>query len=209
MLPFDPARNGFGFRNPVGVLPNRPSDAVLLRRFDRFIYGDGLCFGMAAYALERYAAGGAPLAGLPRTGEMLEVVRERHGRQVWPRAVLAVVGGWLRDRGGRPDLALRRLRLPGRSGDPHVLCFGPWGLGRGLLRCLREAHAVVPYRTEGDRLYVYDPNHPGDRGRYLTLRRDGSGWVVGYEYGLFGSERGWGLALLPLSAVVLARGGVR
>jgi hypothetical protein len=201
---FDPARDGPGFRNPVGVLPNRASrgfGGAFLVRYDRFVYGDGLCFGMAAYTLNRFVRGGASSDELPLSPEVLEEIRKLHGRQMVPRAVLTVVLGWLRDRGGRPDLALKRLRLPGENTDPHVLCFGPLGLGREFFRVMREAHAVVPYRMEGDCLYVYDPNYPKDRGRYLMLRRDGTGKVTGFAYGSFRSEEGWGLALLPLSAV--------
>lgn len=205
---FDSARDGLGFRNPRGVVPERRRDTALLARYDRFVYGDGLCFGMAAYALRRFAAGdGARLAEPSDSAEVLDAVRDLHGRQMRPRAVLAVVIGWLQDRGGRPDLELRRLRLPGEGPDPHVLCFGPLGLGPGFLRAMREAHAVVPYRLEGDRLYVYDPNYPSDRGRYLALRRDKIGRPVGYAYGPFDSGRGWGLALVPISAVNCPRAG--
>lgn len=208
---FDPARDGFGFRNPAGRLPSRSGGNFLSRWFDAFIYGDGLCFGMAALALERFTHGAVepPLAGLSPAPGLLDSVRRWHGRQVRLRAVLAVILGWLRDRGGRPGDALRRLRLPGSSADPHVLCFGPAGLNRGFFRRLTRAHAVVPYRFEGNRLYVYDPNHPKDRGRRVVLRRDGSGRVTGYEYEGFSSEQGWGLALLPLSAVTSVSRRVR
>jgi hypothetical protein len=150
MPPFDPARDGFGFRNPPGLVPD-PSGGPLRRRFDSFIYGDGLCFGMAALALECFTDGvvGFPLADLPPTTPgLLDSVHRQHGRQVQLRAVLAVVLGWLRDRGGRPGDALRRLRLPGSSADPHVLCFGPAGLNRRFFQNLTRAHAVVPYRLE-------------------------------------------------------------
>lgn len=206
--PFDPARDGLPFRNPRGVLPERGRNAALLDPYDRFVYGDGLCFGMAAYALRRFAAGdNARLAELPLTQDLLDAVRDLHGQQMRPGAVLAVVLGWLRDRGGRPDLVLRRLRLPGESLDPHVLCFGPLGLRPGFLRAMQGAHAVVPCLSVRDRLYVYDPNHPEDRGRYLALRRDGAGRVSGYAYGPFDSGRGWGLALVPISAVDGSRAG--
>ena len=91
-----------------------------------------------------------------------------------------------------------RLRLPGDSRDPHVLNFGPALNGR-FFRCLYRAHAVAPYRVEraGEerRLYVYDPNYPGDRGRYVAFRGDG------FSYGRFSSRTGWGIALVPVSAI--------
>ena len=197
---FDPARDGFGFRNPIGTVPNRPGGAALLRRFDSFLYGGGLCFGMAAAALANHArqTSPLPLAALPLTEEMLEIVRDYHARQLWPAAVLAAVGDWLRARGGRPEGVLERLRLPGESPDPHVLNFGP-ASNRRFLRCLYLAHTVAPYRIEtvGDerRLYVYDPNFPEDRGRYVSFRDDGFG------YGGFSTADGWGIALVPLSAI--------
>jgi len=91
-----------------------------------------------------------------------------------------------------------RLHLPGESPDPHVLNFGPAPNG-SFFRCLYRAHAVVPYRVEGGggerRLYVYDPNYPGDRGRYVSFCGGGLG------YGGFSSGSGWGITLVPLSAI--------
>ncbi|MDP8951186.1 MAG: hypothetical protein M3N18_02920, partial [Actinomycetota bacterium] len=63
---FDPARDGFGFRNPVGIVPERTGGGTFLRRFDSFLYGRGLCFGMAAASLLYFAdrAAGKPCAHL-------------------------------------------------------------------------------------------------------------------------------------------------
>lgn len=199
---FDPARDGFGFRNPTGTAPERTGEHALLRRLDSFLYGSGLCFGMAAAALANHQRPTSPypLAALPRTPDLLGILHEYHARQLWPRCVLAAVRDWLRARGGRPGGVLDRLRLPDESLDPHVLNFGPAPNG-GFFRCLYRAHAVVPYRVEGDgwerrRLYVYDPNHPGDRGRYVSFRGGG------FRYGGFSSGSGWGITLVPLSAIV-------
>ena len=70
---FDPARDGFGFRNPVGTAPRRTGDGALLRRFDSFLYGGGLCFGMAAAALVNHARPNSPypLALLPPMPDLL------------------------------------------------------------------------------------------------------------------------------------------
>ena len=88
------------------------------------------------------------------------------------------------------------LRLAGEGLDPHVLCFGPSiSYPRRFFHCLARAHAVVPYRAGEGRVYVYDPNHPGDRGRYVEFP-DGGGFV----YGGFRSEEGWGISRVPLSA---------
>ncbi len=48
---FDPARDCFGFRNPIDRALDRTGGGRILRWFDAFVYGKGLCFGMAAAAL--------------------------------------------------------------------------------------------------------------------------------------------------------------
>ena len=197
---FDPARDGFGFRNPTGMEPSRVGGGALLRRLDAFLYGSGLCFGMAAATLANFQRpiSPYPLSALPLTPDLTGILRGYHARQTRPRVIVAAVRDWLRARGGRPEGLLDRLRLPGESADPHVLNFGPAPNG-SFFRCLYRAHAVVPYRVEGDggerRLYVYDPNHPGDRGRYVSFRGGGFG------YGGFSSGSGWGITLVSLSAI--------
>jgi hypothetical protein len=196
---FDPARDGFGFRNPAGTAPERTGGGTLLRRLDAFLYGSGLCFGMAAAALANYqrSTSAYPLAALPLTPDLLGILRGHHARQLWPKVIAAAVWDWLRARGGRSERVLDRLRLPEESPDPHVLNFGP-ALNGSFFRCLYGAHAVVPYRVEGSgeerRLYVYDPNYPGDRGRYVSFRG-------GFGYDGFSSGSGWGISLVPLSAI--------
>lgn len=95
--------------------------------------------------------------------------------------------------GGKLGRASKRLRLVGESPDPCVLCFGP-SLNWRFFYCLARAHAVVPYRSEEGRVYVYDPNYPEDRGRFVELQRER------FAYDGFRSSEGWGLVLLPLSA---------
>lgn len=48
---FDPARDGFGFRNPTGRASDRTGGGRTIRRSDAFVYGKGICFGMAAAVL--------------------------------------------------------------------------------------------------------------------------------------------------------------
>jgi hypothetical protein len=204
---FDPVRDGFGFRNPVGEVAVGSGGGPLVRRLGAVLYGKGLCFGMVAMALRSFAeqspgAPGPPLAELPPSPELLGEIRRYHIRQYRPRAVLAAVGDWLRSRGGGPDDILGRLRLTGA--DPHIICFGP-AVNRRFFQCLLRAHAVAPYRIETEeeetRVYVYDPNHPGDRGRYVLFRRDEAGWIREFEYEGFGTRLGWGISLFPLSAI--------
>ena len=94
--------------------------------------------------------------------------------------------------GGRPEHILGRVRLPGVVPDPHVLCFGP-ALDRRFFYCFARAHAVVPYRVEEGGVYVYDPNHPKDRGRCVEFRPDGGS--VEFAYGGCRSRDGWGITL--------------
>lgn len=204
---FDPARDGFGFRNPVGEVAVGSGGGPLLRRLGAVLYGKGLCFGMVTMSLRNFAEQSAdasqpPLAGLPPSPELLGEIRRYHVRQYRPLAVLAAVGDWLRSRGGRPDGIPSRLRLAGE--DRHVICFGP-AVNRKFLWCLMRAHAVAPYRTEAvdreTRVYVYDPNHPADGGRYVLFRRDASGRVDSFQYEGFGTRCGWGISLFPLSAI--------
>jgi hypothetical protein len=204
---FDPARDGFGFSNPDGEVAIGSSGGPLLRRLGAVLYGKGLCFGMVSMALRSFAeqptdAPRPSLAGLPPSPELLDEIRHYHIRQYRPRAVLAAVGDWLSSRGGRPDSVLSRLRLAGE--DPHLICFGP-AVNRRFLWCLMRAHAVAPYRTEAadeeTRVYVYDPNHPAYRGRYVLFRRDEAGRVRSFQYEGFGTRWGWGISLFPLSAI--------
>lgn len=156
---------------------------------------------MAVASLLRHAEGVAgtrrpPLVSLSPTVELLEALRGHHLRQFRPRAVLAAVGNWLiSGGGGSPGGVSGGLRLAGESPDPHVLCFGPsLGYPRRFFHCLERAHAVVPYRVGEGRVYVYDPNHPGDRERFVEFRDGG-----GFAYGGFRSEEGWGITRVPLS----------
>jgi hypothetical protein len=195
---FDPARDGFGFRNPAGWIPNRTGGGSFLRRFDLFLYGRGLCFGMATAALLYFAdrttdARRPPLAELSPTPALLDTLRKYHSRQYGARTAFATVRDWVSSGGGRPERVLERLRLAGESPDPHVLCFGP-ALNRRFLSCFARAHAVVPYRIEEGRVYVYDPNHPGDRERFVEFRRGGAE----FTYGEFRSQEGWGITLVRI-----------
>jgi hypothetical protein len=203
-MTFDPARDGFGFPNPVGEVAVGGEGGPGSRRLGALLYGKGLCFGMVAMALRSFEAP-APrpmLAESPPSPELLGEIRRYHVSQYMPRAVLAAVVEWLRSRGGRPGGIVGRVRLAGA--DPHLICFGP-AVNRRFLWCLLRAHALAPYRVESDdrelRVYVYDPNHPKDRGRYVLFRRDGSGRIREFEYEGFGTRRGWGVSLFPLSAI--------
>ena len=198
---FDPARDGFGFRNPVGIVPSRTGGGKILRRFDPFLYGRGLCFGMAAASLLYFADRATdtrrpPLVELPLTPALLDALRRCHSWQYGPRVVFAAVVDWVTSGGGRAEHVLAQLRLAGTSPNPHLLCFGP-ALNRRFFWCLARAHAVVPYRTEEGRVYVYDPNHPGNRERFVEFWRDGRG--VEFAYGGFRSREGWGITLVPVS----------
>ena len=208
-LPFDPGRDGFGFRNP-----SRRSAAGGLRgRADDLLYGNGLCFGMAVLSLVRYEARRAgdtpdgPLSGRSWDDALGGELKLWHRRQFHPLPVAATVRYWVGSLGGRPEYAPARLRPAGMD-DPHILCFGPRPNLRAL-RCLGSAHAVVPYRVEREprlrRVYVYDPNYPGDRSRSIAFYRNGEH----FEYGGFNSWEGWGVTLVPLSAVLGSDGRFR
>src|SRR5919202_2009341 len=200
---FDPAHDGFGFHNPVGKVPDRTGGKIL-HRFDSFLYGRGLCFGMAAASLFYFEDRATdthrpPLAELPLTPVLLGTLQKYHVRQFRPRAAFAAVWNWLASGGGRPKCAVGGLRLAGTSPDPHILCFGP-ALNRRFLSCFLKAHAVVPYRAEEGRVYVYDPNHPGDRGRCVKFWQDSAGGGVEFAYDGFRAFEGWGITLVPVSA---------
>jgi hypothetical protein len=196
-ITFDPDRDGFGFRNPTGRAYDRTGGGRPIRRSDALVYGKGLCFGMAAAALLSFSGEAKgirpPLASLPLTPDLVTALREYQLLQFHPRVVLATVRDWVASRGGSPERVLGRLRAVGSGSDPHVLCFGPTP-NRRFLHCLVRAHAVVPYRVEKERVYVYDPNHPRDRERFVTFAHGE------FEYGGFRSREGWGITLVPLSA---------
>src|SRR5215210_4843265 len=154
---FDPDRDGFGFRNPTGRASDRTGGGRTIRRSDAFVYGKGLCFGMAAAVLLSFSGEAKgirpPLADLSLTPDLLAVLHEYQLLQFHPWVVLATVRDWVASRGGKSERVLGRLRAVGTSSDPHVLCFGP-ATNRRFLYCLARAHAVVPYRIEEGRMYV-------------------------------------------------------
>lgn len=83
-----------------------------------------------------------------------------------------------------------------KKGEPVIICiYGPTG-----------GHAMVGYKIEGNKLYVYDPNYPKDNTRAITLKKDSSGNVVSWYYFLNDSED-WGseyddcaISYIPYSA---------
>ncbi len=162
---------------------------------------------MAAVTLSGFSGCGTklrlPLAELSLTPDLLAVLREYQLRQFHPRMVYAAVRAWVASGGGRPGSVLGRLRPVGMSPDPHILCFGP-ALDRRFFSCLARAHAVVPYRVEEERVYVYDPNYPRDRGRFVDFVWGGEE----FAYDEFRSREGWGITLVPASAC-LGNAGVQ
>jgi hypothetical protein len=196
-LTFDLDRDGFGFRNPTGGASDRTGGGRPIRRSDAFVYEKGLCFGMAAAVLLSFSSQEKrmrpPLSDLSLTPDLLAILREYQLLQFHPRVALATVRDWVASGGGRSERVLGRLRATGAGSNPHVLCFGP-APNRRFLHCLARAHAVVPYRVEEKRVYVYDPNHPRDRERFVKFTHGE------FEYGGFRSRKGWGITLVPLSA---------
>ena len=153
---------------------------------------------MAAAALLNFSTAGTndpPLAERPLSPGLLAVLRGYQLRQFYPPTALASVRDWIASGGGRSERVLGRVRLAGTNPDPHILCFGP-APNRRFFFCLSRAHAVVPHRTEEGRIYVYDPNYPRDRGRFVELWREGKE----FSYGAFRSQGGWGITLVPASA---------
>ncbi|MEJ7871836.1 MAG: hypothetical protein WKF67_06220 [Rubrobacteraceae bacterium] len=144
-----------------------------------------------------------PLAELSLTPDLLAVLREHQLRQFHPRMVYAAVRAWVVSGGGRPGSVLGKIRPVGMSPDPHILCFGP-ALDRRFFSCFARAHAVVPYGVEEGRVYVYDPNHPRDRGRFVDFVWGSEEFV----YDGFRSREGWGITLVPASACLDQRWNV-
>lgn len=159
---------------------------------------------LSAFANSPLERRGSRVYDLRPTLALISAIQSYHGRQYRPRVVAIAVLEWLRAWGGRPDRVMGRMRIAGAYPDPHVLCFGP-GPNRKFFHCLVRAHAVAPYRIEVTerewRVYVYDPNHPGDRGRCVSAVRDERGRFDRFSYDGFGSEGRWGVSLLPLSAI--------
>jgi hypothetical protein len=196
---FDPARDGFGFKNPSDPQKGR---------IDTLLYGRGLCFGMAAAALAAFSGlerrWPPPLAGLASTPELIREIRRYHALQFRPQVALRVGWNWTRTRGGRRDHVAGRIRIAGDS-DPHILCLGPRA-GRGFFGRFALAHAVAPYRLEEDReklfAFVYDPEYPKDREMKIIFRRGSGGRFERFGYGGFDSREGWGITPVPLSALL-------
>lgn len=167
------------------------------RRVSSLVYGRGLCFGMAVGALGACLRD-EEIADLPASPELLGYLRRLHLTQFRPLAVLEMARRWSGARGAKGGVSPDRIQLPD-SGEPHILCLGP-SLSGSFLNNLGGSHAVVPYRTEvfpgGARVYVYDPNYPGRRDRFVTFGADG-----GFFYGGFSTAGGWGVYPVSLSVV--------
>lgn len=162
---------------------------------------------MSALALANYKGCedmGDSLAAEPLSLGLIRSLQKYHARQLRWRVLLAAALDWVRSGGGAPEHALRRLRLPDGDSDPQILSFGP-RLNRKFLEHLSRSHAVVPYRAEraGEqfRVYVYDPNYPGDAGRFITFYKQEPGRYTQFSYDGFDSSEGWGITLIPLSVV--------
>jgi hypothetical protein len=92
---FDPACDGFEFSNSIDRAPDKTGGGRILSRFDAFVYGKGLCFGMAAAVLLTFSGEAKglrpPLTELSLTSDLLAVLREYQIRQFRPRMILATV----------------------------------------------------------------------------------------------------------------------
>ncbi len=108
------------------------------------------------------------------------MLRQYQLQQFRPRVVLVTVRHWVISGGGRSEHVLGRLRAVVASSDPHVLCFGP-APNRRFLYCLARAHAVVPYRVEEGRVYVYDPSYPRDREGFVKFPKSGEFEYCGFR----------------------------
>ena len=90
--------------------------------------------------------------------------------------------------------AVREFQSTGTN--PVVVCIYP---------PVSYGHAVVGYRMDdtNGRLYVYDPNHPRDANRYITLTKNTNGSYSGWsydmegDYGLWGSYNGGYITCIP------------
>ncbi len=136
---FDPARDGFGFRNPIDRTLDRTGGGRILRWFDTFVYGKDLCFGMAATLLlsfTREAKGiRPPLADLSPTPDLLAMLREYQLQQFRPRVVLATVWDWIIS-GGQSTSSnglarWGRVRISTSSASGRRLTEGSFTASRG------------------------------------------------------------------------------
>ena len=50
-------------------------------------------------------------------------------------------------------------------------------------------------------MFIYNPDRPRDRERYVEFRRGGADRGLEFTYGRFRSQEGWGLTLVPASAL--------
>ena len=150
---------------------------------------------MAAAALLNFAAAGAkdpPLAELLLTPRLLAVLRGYQLRQFHPGMVLAIVRDWVASgAGGRSVSSVGFVwwgRAPTRisSASDRLPTGGSSPASRG-----RTPSCLTGF--EEGRVYVYDPNYPRARERYVEFRRDG----LEFAYGGFRSWEGWGITLTP------------
>lgn len=200
-LAFRPSLHGWPFENRFRFPPHLLGASRPLP--DTF----GLCGGMCWTALDRFLAGRpiprtcpAPKAGEPLHAELILRQSNALARDVWNR---------IRDLQRMParshapgvtsaDAVMRRewRRLQDRldAGEPALLCVV---LDAGRYASPTTSHQVLAYGYDHDResrhvrIRVYDPNHPGDDDRVLTLTLSRTGRPVHVALDGFGTIHGF------------------
>lgn len=127
-----------------------------------------------------------PVCSPPKPDNLWAYIRMNHGAQISREFLFEMIdtlGEAIFDPDdlstfkGVPDATLARVK-----DDPqgYVLCFFKPGNG----------HCVTPYRVEGDKIFVYDNNAPGDSSRFIEIK-DG-----GYSYPARSDEPNKGKAIM-------------
>jgi len=137
-----------------------------------------------------------------------------HGRQLskWVQSYRNNL--WRNNPGVDAIYSQIKSRLPYQASDPFVMSFTP-GPNNSIPADQRFGHSVIPYRVEEQpgswaKVYVYDPNFPGDSNRYFYFNFQTSPHSFEYDMGFpipsgngnnyqVRSGDGWAVLLMPIS----------
>jgi uncharacterized repeat protein (TIGR01451 family) len=146
--------------NPLVRFPagwDRPGEPFETTTYDN---GTPKYLGIAKYRDTNFCT---PFCSPRKPDNLWATVRMNHGVQISREFIAEIVDtlgeGIFDDLSsikGFPDVTLERVRNNPQS---YVMCFFGWGNG----------HCVTPYRVDGDKIYVYDNNYPGNTDAYIEI----------------------------------------
>jgi len=179
----------------------------------------GVCDGMSSTTVSYYKGNESRPSGTITTyglspSAAWPLIELYHGRQLSKGLQNYRNNLWRNNPGVDGVYNQLKARLPVWMNDPFVLSFVP-GPNNSIPKNQRFGHSVIPYWVEEQagawaKVYVYDPNFPGDRNRYFYFNFQTSPHSFEYDMGfpipqgsqgnyIVRSGNGWVIEPTPLS----------